>query len=218
MLQQKPVVIGIAGGSCSGKTSITNAIRNQFTDETIVVIDQDAYYKDQSHLSLQERSKVNYDHPQAFDQDLLLSHIQGLLNGQAIEKPIYNFKSHTRSTEITIVNPKEVIIIEGILILEDSRLRDLMDIKLFVDVDPDIRMIRRLMRDVRERGRTLESVIKQYVNMVRPMHVQFVEPTKRYADMIIPEGGQNDVAIDLLTTKVKSILETNQAFAANVEN
>src|SRR5699024_4860749 len=152
MLQQKPVVIGIAGGSCSGKTSITNAIRNQFTDEKIVVIDQDAYYKDQSHLSLQERSEVNYDHPQAFDQDLLLSHIQGLLDGQAISKTMYNFRSPTRITETTIVNPKGVIIIDGILILEDSRLRDLMDTKPFVDVVPDIRMIRRRMRDVRERG------------------------------------------------------------------
>src|SRR5699024_12674521 len=132
MLQQKPVVIGIAGGSCSGKTSITNAIRNQFTDETIVVIDQDAYYKDQSHLSLQERSKVNYDHPQASDQDLLLSHIQGLLKGQAIEKPIYNFKSHTRSTEITIVNPKEVIIIEGNSIFEYSVHRDMLDSKTLI--------------------------------------------------------------------------------------
>ncbi|HEX6595111.1 MAG TPA: uridine kinase [Bacillota bacterium] len=205
-MHTKPVIIGIAGGSCSGKTSITKAIRKRFTDDKIVVIDQDAYYKDQSHLPFAERLKVNYDHPRAFDQDLLYSHLQQLLKGQSIEKPMYNYKLHTRSTETIRVEPKKVIIIEGILILEDLRLRNLMDIILFVDVDADTRLIRRLVRDINERGRTLASVIEQYVSVVRPMHLQFVEPAKRYADLIIPEGGQNDVAIDILTTKIQSII------------
>jgi uridine kinase len=151
--------------------------------------------------------KTNYDHPLAFDNDLLIEHLHKLLNYEPIEKPVYDFTLHTRSKEVIHVEPKDVIILEGILVLEDERLRNLMDIKVYVDTDADIRIIRRLLRDIKERGRTLESVIEQYVNVVRPMHNQFVEPTKRYADIIIPEGGHNQVAIDLMVTKIQTILE-----------
>jgi len=171
------------------------------------VIEQDYYYKDQSDLPFEERLETNYDHPLAFDNDLLISHIEKLLNYEAIEKPVYDYANHTRSTKTIHVEPKDVIIIEGILVLEDERLRNLMDIKLFVDTDADIRIIRRMQRDIKDRGRSMESVISQYMNVVRPMHNQFIEPTKRYADVIIPEGGQNHVAIDLVATKIKTILE-----------
>lgn len=173
----------------------------------MLVIEQDYYYKDQSHLPFEERLKTNYDHPLAFDNDLLREDLNKLLNRQSIEKPVYNYEMHTRSDETISVEPKDVIILEGILVLEDERLREMMDIKVFVDTDSDLRIIRRIMRDINERGRSIESVIDQYVNVVRPMHLQFVEPAKRYADIIIPEGGHNYVAIDLLTTKIKSIIE-----------
>jgi uridine kinase len=206
-MQPKPVVIGVAGGSGSGKTSVTKAIFDHFKGHSILMIEQDYYYKDQSLLPFEERLKTNYDHPLAFDTELLISHIQKLINYEAIEKPVYNYAMHTRSDETILVEPKDVIIVEGILILEDESLRDLMDMKLFVDTDADLRIIRRLMRDIKERGRTIDSVIEQYVNVVRPMHNQFIEPTKRYADIIIPEGGHNHVAIDLMVTKIQTILE-----------
>ncbi len=207
---QKPIIIGVAGGSGSGKTTVTRAIYNQFEDTSMLVIEQDYYYKDQSHLPFEERLNTNYDHPLAFDNDLLMEHLQHLLDRQPIEKPVYNYEMHTRSNETIHVEPKDVIILEGILVLEDERLREMMDIKVFVDTDSDLRIIRRLMRDINERGRSIESVIDQYINVVRPMHLQFVEPAKRYADIIIPEGGRNYVAIDLLTTKIKSIIEDQQ--------
>lgn len=206
-MKKKPIVIGVAGGSGSGKTSVTKAIYEHFIGHSILILEQDFYYKDQSHLPFEERLKTNYDHPLAFDNDLLIDHINALLQYQSIEKPIYDYTIHTRSNQVEIVEPKDVIIVEGILILEDQRLRDLMDIKLFVDTDADLRIIRRLTRDIKERGRTFESVIDQYVSVVRPMHNQFIEPTKRYADIIIPEGGQNTVAIDLMVTKIQTILE-----------
>ena len=209
MNSRKPLVIGIAGGSGSGKTSVTNSIYDVFKEHSVVVIEQDYYYKDQSHLEFEERLETNYDHPLAFDTDFLIEHIQQLLNRQPIEKPVYDYALHTRSKETVVIAPKDVIILEGILVLEDSRLRDLMDIKLFVDTDADLRIIRRIMRDLNERGRTIESVIEQYLTVVRPMHNQFIEPTKRYADIIIPEGGHNEVAIDLMVTKIKTILESN---------
>ena len=208
---QKPIIIGVAGGSGSGKTTVTRAIYNQFEDTSMLVIEQDYYYKDQSHLPFEERLNTNYDHPLAFDNDLLMEHLQHLLDRQPIEKPVYNYEMHTRSNETILVEPKDVIILEGILVLEDERLREMMDIKVFVDTDSDLRIIRRLMRDINERGRSIESVIEQYINVVRPMHLQFVEPAKRYADIIIPEGGRNYVAIDLLTTKIKSIIEDQQS-------
>ena len=207
MSKKRPVVIGIAGGSGSGKTSVTNSIYEVFKENSVVVIEQDYYYKDQSHLAFEERLETNYDHPLAFDTDLLIEHINELLERRPIEKPVYNYALHTRSDETVLIEPKDVIILEGILVLEDERLRNLMDIKLFVDTDGDLRIIRRLLRDINERGRTIDSVIEQYLTVVRPMHNQFIEPTKRYADVIIPEGGQNEVAIDLMVTKIKTILE-----------
>jgi uridine kinase len=205
-MAKKPIIIGVAGGSGSGKTSVTRSIYKRFTDKTILVIEQDSYYKDQSHLPFEKRLNTNYDHPFAFDNELLMQHLQALGEQQSIEKPIYDYKIHTRSEETIPVEPKDVIILEGILILEDERLRDMMDIKVFVDTDADLRIIRRLLRDIKERGRTIDSVIEQYVNVVRPMHLQFIEPTKRYADIIIPEGGENHVAIDLMSAKIETIL------------
>ncbi|MFC7372737.1 uridine kinase [Fictibacillus iocasae] len=204
---KKPIVIGVAGGSGSGKTTVAKEIYRQFADQSILIIEQDSYYKDQSEKSMDERLNTNYDHPLAFDNDLLIQHIHDLQQYQAIEKPVYDYTAHTRSDKIIPVDAKDVIILEGILILEDERLRDLMDIKVFVDTDADVRIIRRLVRDMRDRGRTLDSVIDQYISVVRPMHNQFIEPTKRYADIIIPEGGQNRVAIDLMVTKIGTILE-----------
>jgi uridine kinase len=206
-MKRKPVVIGVAGGSGSGKTSVTKAIYDRFKGHSILMIEQDYYYKDQTHLPFEERLKTNYDHPLAFDNDLLIEHIESLLKYEPIRKPVYDYAMHTRSEDVIEVEPKDVIILEGILILEDERLRNLMDMKLYVDTDADLRIIRRLFRDIKERGRTMDSVIEQYVNVVRPMHNQFIEPTKRYADIIIPEGGHNYVAIDLMVTKIQTILE-----------
>ncbi|NTM13309.1 uridine kinase [Enterococcus faecium] len=206
MTKSKPIIIGVTGGSGSGKTSVSRAIFNNFPDHSIMMLEQDSYYKDQSHLSFEERLNTNYDHPFAFDNDLLIQHVGDLLNYKAIEKPVYDYVAHTRSQATIIQEPKEVIILEGILILEDERLRDLMDIKVYVDTDDDIRIIRRIKRDMEERGRTLDSVIEQCLTVVKPMYHQFIEPTKRYADIIVPEGGENHVAIDLITTKVASFL------------
>lgn len=207
MKREKPIIIGVAGGTGSGKTTVTRAICNQIEEKSVLMIEQDYYYKDQSHLPFEERLKTNYDHPFAFDNDLLIEHIEKLCRWEPIEKPVYDYERHTRSDKTIYCEPKEVIILEGILVLEDERLRNMMDIKVFVDTDSDLRIIRRIMRDIKERGRTIESVIDQYINVVRPMHLQFVEPAKRYADIIIPEGGENLVAIDLLTTKINSIIQ-----------
>ncbi|MGF9907689.1 uridine kinase [Brevibacillus porteri] len=208
-----PVLIGVAGGSGSGKTTVAKELYRQFQNDSVTMIEQDSYYKDQSHLSPEERALTNYDHPFAFDNDLLLAHLQELLQGKAIQKPIYDFKEHNRKPEQIQVDPKDVIILEGMLILEDERIRDLMDIKVFVDTDADVRIVRRIVRDIEERGRSLDSVVTQYLNVVRPMHLQFIEPTKRYADVIIPEGGYNRVALDLLSTKISNILLEKQQFA-----
>lgn len=204
---QKPILIGITGGTGSGKSSIADTIYSSFSNECIAMIQQDMYYKDQSNLSMEERVKTNYDHPKAFDNELLISHLNDLINGIAIDKPIYDFSKHTRSHETVRVEPREIIIVEGILVLENKELRDLLDIKVYVDTDADIRILRRLVRDINERGRTVESVINQYLEIVRPMHMEFIEPTKRYADIIVPEGGQNKVAIDILVSKIKDILK-----------
>ncbi|MBM7605816.1 uridine kinase [Metabacillus litoralis] len=206
-MAKKPVVIGVAGGSGSGKTSVTKAIYEHFRGHSILMLEQDYYYKDQSHLPYEQRLDTNYDHPLAFDNDLLIDHLKTLLSHESIEKPVYDYKLHTRSEDVIVVEPKDVIILEGILILEDERLRDLMDIKLYVDTDADLRIIRRILRDIKERGRSIDSVIEQYITVVRPMHNQFIEPTKRYADIIIPEGGHNHVAVDLMVTKIQTILE-----------
>jgi len=202
-----PVLIGIAGGTGSGKTTVAKTIMEQLDNENIALIQQDAYYKDQSHLEFEERKKTNYDHPFAFDTELLIDHLQKLLDREAVEKPVYSFTRHTRTDETNTVEPREVIVLEGILILENEKLRDLLDIKLFVQTDNDVRFIRRLQRDMEERGRTVDSVIEQYLEMVRPMHQQFVEPSKKYADVIIPEGGYNKVAMDILITKIKTLIK-----------
>lgn len=207
MKSTKPIVIGVTGGSGSGKTSVSQAIYNHFPGRSIMMLEQDSYYKNQDHLNFEERLNTNYDHPFAFDTDLLIQHLFKLLNYEIIEKPVYDYTKHTRSNEVIVQEPKEVIILEGILILEDPRLRELMDIKVYVDTDDDIRIIRRIKRDIEERARTLDHVIEQYLGVVKPMHTQFIEPTKKYADIIIPEGGRNQVAIDLMTTKIDTIFK-----------
>lgn len=206
----RPILIGITGGSGSGKSTVAKAIYKSLPEKNISIIEQDAYYKDQKHLSFEERTKTNYDHPLAFDTELLIKHLKQLLEGNTIEKPIYDFSLHVRKEETVTVYPRDIIILEGIMILEDEGLRDLMDIKIFVDTDDDVRVIRRITRDIKERGRTLESVIDQYLVAVKPAHQQFIEPTKKYADIIIPEGGFNAVAIDILVAKIRSIIYEKQ--------
>lgn len=210
-MSKKPIIIGVAGGSGSGKTTVAREVANRFPHQSIDVIEQDAYYRDQDNKTMDERLKTNYDHPLAFDYDLLIEHLKSLIAFEQIEKPVYDYTAHTRSDKIIPVNPKDVIILEGILILDNERLRDLMDIKVFVDTDADVRVIRRLSRDINERGRTMDSVMEQYISVVRPMHNQFIEPTKRYADIIIPEGGQNTVAIDLMATKINAIINNTES-------
>lgn len=203
----KPLIIGIAGGSASGKTSISRHIQDKFANMTrVLVIRQDDYYKDQSDKPMEERVKTNYDHPDAFDNDFLVEQINELIHGNKIEKPTYDYVNHTRSDKTETCFPCDVLILEGLFVLQDPKIRDLLDIAVYVDTDADIRFIRRLNRDVQERGRTMESVVNQYISTVRPMHESFVEPSKRFANIIIPEGGTNTVAIDLLNTKISSIL------------
>lgn len=203
---KRPVIIGVTGGSGSGKTSVSRAIFDSLNGHSLLMIQEDSYYKNQDDISFDERVKVNYDHPNAFDTDLLIEQLGDLLEWKAIDIPVYDYVQHTRSKKTVHVEPKEVIIVEGILVLNDPRLRDLMDIKIFVDTDDDIRIIRRIQRDLEERGRSLQSVIDQYLSTVKPMYHQFIEPTKRYADIILPEGGENQVAIDILVTKVRDII------------
>lgn len=202
---KKPIVVGIAGGTGSGKSTITSSLKEKLRD-SVVVIEQDSYYKDQSTLPFEERIKTNYDHPFAFDNDLLVEHVLSLKGQKSIEKPIYDFETHNRKKETILVEPCDVIIVEGILILYEEAVRDLLDIKIFVDTDSDVRIIRRILRDIKERGRTLDSVIMQYLNTVRPSHLQFIEPSKRYADIIVPEGGYNKVAIDMIYARIQSII------------
>lgn len=202
----KNTVIGIAGGTGSGKTTVVKKIVGSFPNDKVIMLPQDSYYKDQGHLTLSERRLINYDHPFAFDNELLKEHIRMLSSGHPVELPVYSYITYTRQKDSIHIEPGEIIIVEGILVLDDPGLRELLDIKIFVDADADERFIRRLKRDIMERGRSVESVIDQYMNVVRPMHNQFVEPSKRYADVIVPEGGQNAVAIDLITTKIRSLL------------
>ncbi|HGD5108205.1 TPA: uridine kinase [Streptococcus agalactiae] len=205
-MRKKPIIIGVTGGSGGGKTSVSRAILSNFPDQKITMIEHDSYYKDQSHLTFEERVKTNYDHPLAFDTNLMIEQLNELIEGRPVDIPVHDYTKHTRSDRTIRQEPQDVIIVEGILVLEDQRLRDLMDIKLFVDTDDDIRIIRRIKRDMEERDRSLDSIIEQYTEVVKPMYHQFIEPTKRYADIVIPEGVSNIVAIDLINTKVASIL------------
>jgi len=205
-----PIIIGIGGGTGSGKTTVAKEVRKHFPEESVVMLHHDSYYLDRGHLPIPERERINYDHPDSFDNDLLIRHINELKSGQSVEKPIYDFETHTRVSDTITVRPARIVLLEGILVLAEARLRDLMDIKLYVDTDADERFIRRLKRDMVERGRTADQVIEQYLKTVRPMHLQFVEPSKRYADVIIPEGGLNLVAVDLIVTKVRHFLTEHQ--------
>ena len=201
------MIIGICGGTGSGKTTVARRILENVSDEYVVFFQQDSYYRNLEDMPIELRHQINFDHPDALDNDLFINHVKALRAGEAINMPVYDFSIHTRKTETIHVRPKPIMIIEGILIFVDAALRELMDIKIFVDTDDDLRFIRRLQRDVHERGRTVESVIKQYLETVRPMHQQFVEPSKRYADVIIPEGGYNEVGIDLISGKIHAQLQ-----------
>ena len=205
---RRPVIIAVAGGSASGKTTVVNKITESFEADQVTVIKHDDYYKDQSDMEMEERLKVNYDHPFSLDNDYLYEQVSQLIEGKTIIKPTYNFEKHNRSSVTEEVHPTDIVILEGILIMEDERVRDLCDIKLFVEADDDLRFIRRLSRDMAERGRSLESVINQYLDTVKPMHFAFVKPTKRYADVIIPNDKDHDVAVDLIITKIKSIISS----------
>lgn len=206
----QPVVIGVAGGTGSGKTTVAREILKRAGTKQISLIQHDAYYKDLSDLPLAQRAMFNFDHPDALDNELLITHLKELKAGRAIEMPVYDFKTHTRTQQVQRVEPSRVILVEGILIFADKQLRDLMDVKIYVDTDPDIRFIRRLQRDIAERGRTMESVIHQYLTTVRPMHQEFVEPSKRYADVIIPEGGFNEVAMEMVAARIRALLEGSE--------
>jgi uridine kinase len=201
-----PLVIGIAGGSGSGKTTVASAILDRVGREHIVYLPHDAYYKDLGELPPPQRNQVNFDHPNSLESELLFSHIQQLRDWQPIALPVYDFTTHTRTNRIVHLDPQRVILVEGILIFAEPDLREMFDVKIFVDTDPDLRFIRRLQRDLSERGRTTESVVYQYLNTVRPMHLEFVEPSKRYADVIIPEGGFNTVALDMVVARIDALL------------
>jgi uridine kinase len=200
-----PFVIGVAGGSGSGKTTVVRRIRESLGDDQVSLLEHDKYYRDRGDLRFEERTALNYDHPDSLETDLLVRHVKDLREGRAVEAPAYDFARYARKDETTRVPPRQAIIVEGILIFTDAELRRLMDVKVFVDADDDTRFIRRLQRDIAERGRTVESVIEQYLGSVKPMHLEFVEPSKRYADIIIPLGGHNTVAIDMLLTLIRSL-------------
>lgn len=209
----QPVIIGVAGGSGSGKTTVVREIIRKLGKQQVTVIHHDSYYKDVSELSFEERTRINYDHPESLETTLLVEHLSRLKAGKAVEVPVYDFAAHNRTSTTVSAQPRKVVIVDGLLILWHAELRTLMDIKVFVDTDSDVRFIRRLKRDMQERGRSAESVIEQYSSTVRPMHLEFVEPSKRYADVIIPEGGYNIVGVDMLLTKIVSVLneEPHQA-------
>lgn len=202
----RPVVLGVAGGSGSGKSTVVREVTRILGSEVVSVLRHDAYYRDQSHLEFEERVEVNYDHPDSLETELLIRHVEALLGGESVDVPTYDFTTHTRRAETERVEPHPVLILDGILILADEELRDLMELKVFVDTDADVRLMRRTRRDMRKRGRSAESVMAQFEATVRPMHQEFVEPSKRYADMLVPEGGYNRLAVDLVVTKLKALL------------
>jgi len=203
---KSPVIIGMAGGSGSGKTSVALKVQSFFPYERVEILSHDSYYRDNSELPMSDREKINYDHPAAFETELLLEHRDTLREGHGVKQPIYDYETHSRSEDGVKVGPADIVLLEGILVLEDARLRERMDIRIFIDADADERFIRRLQRDVKSRDRNIDSIISQYTRTVRPMHLQFVESSKRYADLIIPEGAHNEVAIDLIVTKIQDIL------------
>ena len=204
--RQPPLVIGIAGGSGSGKTTVAQEILNRVGPSRIAFLQHDAYYKDLSGLPPTQRAAINFDHPNSLETELLIAHIESLKKNQAVSVPIYDFSNHSRTEKSFEVLPRGVILVEGILIFAERDLRELFDVKIFVDTDDDVRLIRRMQRDISERGRTAETVIKQYMSTVRPMHLEFVEPSKRYADVIIPEGGHNTAALDMVVARIESLL------------
>lgn len=200
------VVIGIAGGSGSGKTTVLRRVMERFGPRRIALLDHDAYYRDLAHLEPEQRARFNFDHPDALETDLMVDHLDRLLAGEPVEKPTYSFATHSRLPETETVEPRSVILVDGILVLAERALRERMDVKLYVDAAPDVRLMRRIERDLHERGRSIESVLEQYRRTVRPMHLEFVEPSKRHADVIIPRGGRNEVAIDMVLARVQSLL------------
>lgn len=202
----EPIIIGVAGGTGSGKTTVTRQILNRVGEQRIAYIPHDAYYRDLAHLPQNLRARVNFDHPDSLETDLLVKHLEQWRSGHAIEVPVYDFTTHSRTAHTTRVDPQSVALVDGILVFAEPELRALFDVKLYIDADADIRFIRRLRRDVAERGRTTESVIEQYLSTVRPMHLEFVEPSKRYADVIIPEGGHNEVAMDMVAARIEHLL------------
>ena len=204
----KPLVIGIAGGSGSGKSTVARNVAAALGDASVAFLDMDGYYLDHAHLSLEERKKVNWDHPNAFDWDHLVSQLARLAGGEAIDKPVYDFVQHARSADTVRIPPADVIVIDGILLFVDARVRELCDVKVFVDADADIRLIRRIRRDMAKRGRPLAEILEQYLASVQPMHMEFVEPSKRYADVIVPRGGQNTVAIEMIVAKIARRLQS----------
>ena len=204
------VVIGIAGGSGSGKTTVQRRIMDRFGTRRIALLDHDAYYRPLDHLAPEQRARFNFDHPDALETDLMVAHVDRLLAGHAIEKPTYSFETHSRLPATEAIEPRPVVLVEGILVLAEPALRERMDVKLFVDAAPDVRLMRRMERDLHERGRSVESVLEQYRRTVRPMHLEFVEPSKRHADVIIPRGGQNQVAIDMVLARVQSLLDADR--------
>lgn len=199
------IIIGIAGGTGSGKSTLINRIKEEFDDQ-ITILSHDFYYKQHNDIPFEERKKINYDHPNAFDTDVMIEHIKQLAKGNPIERPVYDFTIHNRIDETVTVYPAKVIVVEGILIFENEELRNLCDIKVFIDTDADVRIIRRILRDVQERGRVLDNIVDQYLSTVKPMHEMFVEPSKKYADIIIPEGGFNQVALEMLTWRIHALL------------
>jgi uridine kinase len=209
----KPFIIGIAGGSGSGKSTVARNVAQALETGSVAFIDMDAYYLNFAHLPLADRRKINWDHPDAFDWELLVCQLATLAAGEAIDKPVYDFVTHTRSDRTVVVPPARVVVIDGILLFSDPRVRDLCDVKVFVDADADIRLMRRLRRDINKRGRTLEEVLDQYLTTVQPMHLQFVEPSKRYADIIVPRGGHNAIAVEMIVAKIHRRLAAMDARA-----
>ncbi len=203
-MTEKPLIIGVAGGSGSGKTTVVRHLIDRIGEDNLVMLQHDSYYRDLKHITFEERTKQNFDHPSALETELMIRHITALVEGYSVEIPVYDFSKHIRSNKTRMIYPRDVILIDGILIFNEKELRNLMDIKIFVDTDDDIRLLRRLRRDIMERERSLDSVLSQYERFVRPMHLEFVEPTKRYADIIIPHGGENAVALDMVDSVIKA--------------